>query len=128
MVTDLFNTELNKLHIIQEQHYNVFTQVGKDSNTEFHKKFYKQLDEGWEIQNEYDKFIKNEIFPFLGLNEAMGKKFPTFRVMLPNNVAIVVNHHDSDELHKHPLGEVNFIMALTNMYDSNTIHVEKCQD
>ena len=37
LVTDLFNTELNKLHTIQEQHYDVFTEVGKDSNTEFHK-------------------------------------------------------------------------------------------
>ena len=45
--------------------------------------------------------------------------------MLPNNVAVVINHHDSDELHKHPTGEVNFVMALTNMFDTNTINVEK---
>jgi hypothetical protein len=124
MVTELFESELNNLHTLQEQEYEVFTEVGKDSNTEFHKKFYKRLDEGWEIQNEYDKFIKNEILPFLGLSEAMVQRFPTFRVMLPNNVAIVVNHHDSDELHKHPSGEINFIMGLTKMYDTNTVNVE----
>ena len=61
----------------------------------------------------------------LNLNDAMVQKFPTFRVMLPNNVAIVVKHHDTDDLHKHPTGEINFIMGLTDMYDSNTVHVEK---
>ena len=43
LVTDLFNTELNKLHTIQEQNYDVFTQVGKDSNTEFHKKNQEEI-------------------------------------------------------------------------------------
>uniref|UniRef100_A0AB39JCC8 Fe2OG dioxygenase domain-containing protein n=1 Tax=Florenciella sp. virus SA2 TaxID=3240092 RepID=A0AB39JCC8_9VIRU len=123
-VENLFGTTLDNLHNIQNQEYELFTKVGKDSNTEFHKKFYKKLNEGWDIQNEYDKFIKNEILPFLELNEAMVQKFPTFRVMLPNNVAIVVNHHDSNELYKHPIGEINFIMGLTNMYDSNTVNVE----
>ena len=126
MVTKLFNKELNKLHEIQKQDYNLFTEIGKDSNTEFHKAFYKKLDENWdEIKNEYDNFVKNEILPYLNLTEAMVQKFPTFRVMLPNNVAVVINHHDSDELHKHPTGEVNFVMALTNMFDTNTINVEK---
>tara|TARA_B110001469_G_C9648399_1_gene329355 strand:+ start:3866 stop:4051 length:186 start_codon:yes stop_codon:yes gene_type:complete len=45
--------------------------------------------------------------------------------MLPNNVAIVVNHYDSDKLHKHPTGEINFVYALTDMFDTNTINVEK---
>jgi len=116
---------LNELDTIKEKEYDVFTEVGKDSNTEFHKKFYKRLDEGWEIQQEYERFVKDCVLPFLNLEEAMVQRFPTFRVMLPNNVAIVVNHYDSDELHKHPTGEVNFIMGLTDMYDSNTIHVEK---
>ena len=124
-VTELFGIELNKLHCIQKLKYKVFTEVGKDSNTEFHKTFYKKLDKDWDdIKYEYDTFIKNEILPFLNLTEAMVQKFPTFRVMLPNNVAIVVNHHDSDQLHKHPKGEINFIMALTDMYDTNTVNVE----
>lgn len=125
LVTKLFDCELKKLHTIKKNEYDVFTEVGKDSNTEFHKKFYKRLDEGWEIQEEYEKFVKNVVLPFLGLQEAMVQKFPTFRVMLTNNVAIVVKHHDTDHLHKHPDGEINFIMGLTDMYESNTVHVEK---
>ena len=125
LVTQLFGIELNELHNIKKNEYEVFSEVGKDSNTEFHKKFYKRLDEGWEIQDEYEKFVKEVVLPFLNLNDAMVQKFPTFRVMLPNNVAIVVKHHDTDDLHKHPNGEINFIMGLTDMYDSNTVHVEK---
>ena len=47
MITELFGVELNQLHTTQQNQYNVFTEVGKDSNTEFHKRFYKRLDEGW---------------------------------------------------------------------------------
>ena len=111
-VTELFGVELDQLHTIQKNEYEVFNELGKDSNTEFHKQFYKKLNEGWNIQEEYDNFIKNEIMPYLNLNEALVQKFPTFRVMLPNNVAIVIEHHDSDDLHKHPKGEINFIMAV----------------
>ena len=76
MVTQLFNKELNKLHEIQENNYNLFTKIEEDSNTEFHKTFYKKLDQNWdEIKNEYDNFVKNEILPYLNLNEAMVQKF-----------------------------------------------------
>ncbi len=124
MITELFNVELNQLHTTRKRDYEVFKEVGKDSNTEFHTKFYAKLDSGWDIQDEYDRLIKEEVLPFLGLSEAMVQKFPTFRVMMPNNVAIVVKHHDSDDLHKHPIGEINFIMAITDMYDTNTVNVE----
>jgi hypothetical protein len=125
LVTELFGITLNELHTIKENTYEVFSEVGKDSNTEFHKKFYKRLNDGWDIQEEYERFIKEVVLPFLNLEEAIVQKFPTFRVMLPNNVAVVIKHHDSDDLHKHPTGEINFIMGLTKMYESNTVHVEK---
>lgn len=126
LVSELFETELNKLHLIQNKKYNLFTKIGKDSETEFHKKFYNKLNNEWdEFKQEYDIFIKNEILPFLNLDEVLVQKLPTFRVMLPNNVAVSVNHYDSDDLHKHPSGEINFIIALTDMFDTNTIKVEK---
>ena len=123
-IQNLFGTKLDSLHSIQKEEYKLFTEIGKDSNTEFHKKFYGKLNESWDIQKEYDNFIQNEVMPFLDLTEAMVQKFPTFRVMLPDNVAIVFDHHDSDELHNHPIGEINFIMALTDMYDTNSVNIE----
>ena len=124
LVTDLFQKSLSELHI-ESNKYELFTELGKDSNTEFHKLFYDKLNQGWnEIEDEYDLFIVNEILPYLGLNEALVQKFPTFRVQLPDNVAVVVNHYDSDINHKHPTGEINFVYALTDMFDTNTIYVE----
>ena len=60
LVSNLFQNELNNLHKIKNQNYEIFTEVGKDSNTEFHQKFYKKLNEPWdEIINLY-KDIWNE--------------------------------------------------------------------
>ena len=126
LVTELFQSELNNLHNNAITKYELFTTVGKDSDTEFHRQFYNKLNNNWqEIKDEYSKFINNVILPFLGLDEALVQKFPSFRVHLPDNVAIVVNHYDSDSLHQHPTGEINFIHALTDMYDTNTVQVEK---
>tara|TARA_B100001778_G_C18590422_1_gene632030 strand:- start:344 stop:2326 length:1983 start_codon:yes stop_codon:yes gene_type:complete len=126
LVSDLFETELSNLHEKAENTYELFTTIGKDSNTEFHNKFYAHLNNNWqEIKDEYSKFIKEVILPFLDLEEALVQKFPSFRVQLPNNLAVVVNHYDSDSLHQHPSGEINFIYALTNMYDTNSVFVEK---
>jgi len=126
VMTNLFGTSLNQVHINSEKTYALFTELGKDSNTEFHRKFYDRLDEGWsEFIDVYESFISEVLLPYLGLEEALVQKYPTFRVQLPDNKAVVIEHHDSDINHKHPVGEINFIYALTDMFDSNSIKVEK---
>lgn len=126
LVSELFDCELNYLHNQANTQYEIFTTIGKDSDTEFHRKFYNKLNNNWtEIKEEYSRFITNVVLPFLDLEEALVQKFPSFRVQLPNNVAVVVNHYDSDTLHQHPTGEINFIYALTDMFDTNTVYVEK---
>ena len=128
IVQNIFNIELNKLHTVSDTEYPLFTpdMLGKDSNTEYHQLFYDTLRSKWpELTELYDTFIQKIILPYLDLDEAMVQKTPTFRVHLPNNVAVVIKHFDSDENHHHPTGEINFIYALTDMYDSNTVWVEK---
>lgn len=128
IVQNIFNIELDKLHTFSDTEYPLFTpdMLGKDSHTEYHKLFYDTLRSKWpELTELYDTFIQDIILPYLELDEALVQKTPTFRVHLPNNVAVVIKHFDSDEKHHHPTGEINFIYALTNMYDSNTVWVEK---
>jgi len=126
IVEGLFNHPLNKLHEIAEHEYELFTELGKDSHTEFHKKFYKKINDNWtELEELFKKFISEVILPYLDLDEALYQVFPTFRVQLPNNVAVVIHHYDSDERHLHPKGEINFICALTDMFDTNTVWIEK---
>jgi len=126
LIKELYDCELNELHNSTENKYDLFTELGKDSHTVYHRMFYNKLDNGWkEMQDEYNKFIQETVLPYLGLSEALVQKFPTLRIQLPDNVAIVVKHFDSDEQHKHPTGEINFISAFTDMYDTNTVMVEK---
>ena len=40
LVTDLFGTKLSNLHLSSNKEYELITELGKDSHTEFHKKFY----------------------------------------------------------------------------------------
>lgn len=124
-VTNLFNHPLNNLHNIAQNEYSLFTEIGKDSNTEFHQMFYSKLNTGWDdIYDTYKKFVSNVVLPYLNLDEALYQVFPTFRVQLPNNVAVVQKHYDSDSEHKHPKGEINFIVALTDMFESNAVWIE----
>ena len=122
---NLFETvDLSLLHLKQNKDYEVFKKFGSDSNTEFHDKFYEYLRsvKGVEIKNLYDKFIKEVILPYLGLERALIQTFPTIRFHLPNNIAVARKHIDSEF---HPIGEINFSYAYTDMYDTNTIWIEK---
>ena len=125
LVEELFSTELSEIHKTANRNYEIPKELGKDTHTEFHKKFYNKLDSGWEeFQMKYNSLIKEVILPYLGLEEAMVQRFPNLRVQLPNNLAVIIKHYDSDENHKHPFGEINFIYALTDMFDTNTVLVE----
>jgi len=71
----------------------------------------------------YVEFIRNEIAPKIeAKNKLVYQKWPTFRVHLPNNVAVGGWHTDSD--YNHPSGEINFIVAITEMFESNTTIAE----
>jgi len=127
-IRNLYNIELCDLHTIAKKKYRILTpdMLGKDSHTEFHKQFYKKLDTKWdELLVIYDRFITEVILPYLNLNEALVQVTPNLRVHLPDNKAIVIVHFDSDDKHTHPKGEINFIYALTDMYDTNTVMIEK---
>lgn len=125
-VTDIFQyDDLNELHQKQVQHYELFREFGKDNNTEFHNHFYAMLktEKGNEIRKLFNRFVKKVILPDLNLQEALVQTFPTFRVHLPNNVAVALPHQDHEL--GHPIGEINFTIALTKMWGSNSVWIEK---
>jgi hypothetical protein len=124
LVTNLFGCKnLQNLHESVDERYDLFTQPGRDSDTIFHKRFYDKMRSGWpEFLELYKTFIRDNIVPILGSNELIYQKWPTFRVHLPNNVAVGGWHRDSD--YNHPPNEINFIVALTPMFESNTTIAE----
>jgi len=101
---------------------NIINVDGKD--TELHKLFYndiKQNDTFKILYCDFIKYIYEELFP----NEKVliYQSFPSIRIQFFDNI-VVPPHYDSDHLGKHPVGEKNFLLPITKMFNSNTIFVE----
>tara|TARA_B100000795_G_C22800549_1_gene441671 strand:+ start:231 stop:929 length:699 start_codon:yes stop_codon:yes gene_type:complete len=115
---------LSNVHINNPK-YEIFVEFKKDVQTWYHKKFYNYLDsdKGKPMQLLYNKLIVDVILPYLGIDEALVQKFPSFRVQLPGNVAVAKMHTDNSL--GHPKGEINFTYTFTEMKDSTSILIEK---
>ena len=99
--------------------------IHNENTTRFHQEFYKRLNDNWtKFYETYDNFIHNEIIPLV--DEKFHYQYlPSFRIHLPfDNQAVHTWHYDSDQLHKHPEGEINFWLPLTRAYGTNTMWVE----
>lgn len=119
VVEDLFET--NRLQDLHEEHRELF-KVGADSVTAFHNKFYDKYRAGWEeMETLYEKFIEDVISPLYG-EDFLYQRFPTFRVHLNGNVAVGAFHNDAS--FGHPAGEINYIIPLTNSYDTASVWIE----
>ena len=118
--------DLDQLHILRkelmpEEELN----FGNETKTDFHKIFYGNLnsEKGKDIKEVYSRFIGEVIYPIFN-RPFLYQKFPSFRVHIPNDKAIHKWHYDSDDDHRHPDWEINFQIALTNMFDSNAMWIE----
>jgi hypothetical protein len=97
--------------LLNDQYIELF-EVGKDSSTIFHHRFYERYKGGWpEMEDLYELFIKEVVAPLFD-EDFLYQKFPTVRFHLPENVAVGDFHTDA-EFH-HPAGEINFIIPLTD--------------
>ena len=119
---------VNDLSMVHKNNpkYDIFKEFGPDVQTWYHEKFYNYLKtnvNGKKMEKMYDNLIKEVILPYLGLEKALVQKFPSFRVQLPENIAVAKMHTDNSL--GHPLGEINFTYAFTDMFDTNTIWIEK---
>ncbi len=117
--------ELEKLHI--ERSDLLRTEELKfenEASTNFHKIFYKKLNNNWqEFINIYENFINNEVANIA--DEPFAYQYlPSYRVQIPNQKAVHKWHYDSDNDHKHPDGEINFCLAITEMKNTTAIWSE----
>jgi len=129
LVSELFQVDdLEKIHEdksdwVRDEYKKL--NVHNENTTDFHEIFYKRLNDNWtELYKSYDDFIHTEIVPIF--NEKFHYQYlPSFRVHLPyENQAIHTWHSDSDQLHKHPKGEINIWLPLTKCYGTNTMWIE----
>lgn len=109
--------------------------LGKDDRIcPFIHDFHKGVDESDEFNEIYHKFVQREIMPLVTKeNKLVIQKTPNIRFSIPEYSAIGQNPKDDYEdivgYHKdadfgHDEDEINFIVPLTAMYDSNSIYYE----
>ena len=118
LVCDALGTEdLENLH--EHYSYAPFT-MENNSNTVLHDRFYNKLRTGWlEFHDAYDRFIEDLVVPIFGSRDFIVQKTPTFRVHLVGNWAVPEFHCDSQPGYNHPEGEINFQIAVTDMFGTN---------
>jgi len=124
LLLDLWEVDdLEKLH--ESTEYPRFT-MEDNSNTEFHKKFYDKLREGWpEFMEAYIKIVKAP--PYMS-SEYLYQTTPTLRIHLVNNWATPEFHRDTQKGYDHPENEKNWFIPLTNCYGNNSVWIESEPD
>ena len=124
LVGALYDTPLDELDNDEEK---TNLGLGTDTHTEFHRIFYDRVDapDGWlEFGKVYGGFLKEVIHPLFVDDILIYQKYPNIRFSRPSAKAVYKWHADGDADHRHPMGEVNIYLPLTDSYDTNTIWVE----
>jgi hypothetical protein len=125
-----FQQSLEAIHTLNTVH----TQVTFDNDTKtmFQETFYKSPKYN-EFREMYYKFVESEIFKLFPEESALVVQTdPCFRVCVPDNTAlghkpedvgdVIGLHCDAD--YNHPPEEHNYILALTEMWESNSVYIE----
>lgn len=122
ILQDHFSTKnLDTLH--NGLNYKLFT-MKEDQSSSIHKKFYEIYNTNTFL-NEYKKLLKEFIKPLY--NEAIVyQQKPTFRIHMPNNVAVGEYHKDRD--YSHCTKELNYWLPFTKAFGTNTIWIESEED
>lgn len=128
IVADAFGVQnLDQVHTISKDELNIPTDPSEDQKTLFHKIFYNLYEQDeCQFLNLYKDFIielANKHFS--GINIAYQTR-PTFRVHVPNNIAVAKWH--KDKAYNHSNKEVNVFLPLTRAFDTNTIWAESEED
>jgi hypothetical protein len=138
-----FNDNLNNLHLLQlsnnisdddKKNLFIMKNIGvNDRKNILINKFHQYVDNNCSFNNEYINFIKSYIKPmFTNEDKIIIQKTPNLRISFPNLTAIGTYKNDRDDiigLHNdaefgHFNGEINCIIPLTKMYDTNSIYYE----
>jgi ectoine hydroxylase-related dioxygenase (phytanoyl-CoA dioxygenase family) len=91
-----------------------------DQSTIFHRQFYQRYSEC--VADLYRDFISEFAARLIGTRQLCYQQVPTFRIHLPDNVAVGEFHRDAE--YHHQAGEVNFWLPLTPAWGTNSIWVE----
>ena len=117
-------SNLNKLHLNTNYSNDLLGQNLSDTDTILHKIFYNKIKTNNTFKQLYCELIA-DIYEYFFPDEEVYifQSYPSIRIQFYDNI-VVPPHYDSDNLGKHPIGEKNFILPITNMYGTNTVYIE----
>ncbi len=97
--------------------------LGKDSQSHHHILFYNAIkDNSSPLRILWDKFLRNIVAGhFPKESPLIVQALPSLRIHIPGAKAVNRWHFDSDKEHNHPIGEINCLIALTEMYGKNSV-------
>lgn len=148
LIEQLFKHEYNytgpldELHTIleslpvdkKEECIKIYT-IGKDDRKNiFIQNFHKFVDESNEFERTYHAFMRKYVKPLFPNDNIVIQKTPNIRFSFPESAAIgkhekedkkdgIIGYHcDSDFGHHHT--EMNFIVPVTKMYETNSVYYE----
>jgi hypothetical protein len=109
-----------------------------DRKSVFIKRFHSYVDSCENFNEEYFLFLRKNVLPFFpGEEKILVQKTPNLRISFPNLTAIgkkdsdlsediIGVHSDSD--FGHHSSEINFVVPITKMFDTNSIYYEPSVD
>ena len=124
VLSKLFSvTALEKIHCEVDNLNGFDGDLGRDSQSRIHDLFYKTIkNEDSILRKLWDSFLMEEVLQAFNTKETyIVQKLPNIRIHIPGAKAINRWHCDSDQDHRHPIGEINCILPLTEMYESNSV-------
>jgi hypothetical protein len=103
----------------------------EDTKTWFHRHYYDSPLYG-EMIGIYETFVKDIILPRYSDSAYVVQVDPSFRIGIPNNTALGIRNDDTNDRigchcdadYNHQPGEINFIVPITPMFDTNSVYVE----
>jgi len=102
----------------------------KDQSTHWHQKYYEKIREDESFFILYRSFLENIIKPGYREN-IICQRIPTFRIHLPNNIAVGEWHKDKDYRDSdwaEQVKETNYYLPLTATNTQNTVWAESEED
>jgi len=122
-----------KLSLDEKGYHKNIHEWRSDRNSIFVKKFHEYVDKNTKFNETYYKFLRENVLPlFPEEDKIVIQKTPNIRFSLPDNVAIgydkkdpigIIGLHCDRDFGHHPT-ENNFIVPITNMFESNSVYHE----
>jgi len=127
-VQALYSFPLEEAHLNSKEYKSASEKSSvSELDLDVHKRFYKDMKRNSAFLELYRAFVKRVLVAnFPDQHWMVVQKMPNIRFHMPGTVC-VPPHRDTDEgVHRtaHPIGEFNFLLTLTAMFDTNAMYIE----